>query len=34
MILILVAIVGTQGVTATYGGFESLVEIIIVENCP
>ena len=29
-----VAIVGTQGVPANYGGFESLVENIIGENCP
>lgn len=29
-----VAIVGTQGVPAKYGGFESLVENIIGENCP
>ncbi|MDR1624466.1 MAG: DUF1972 domain-containing protein [Tannerellaceae bacterium] len=28
-----VAIVGTQGVPASYGGFESLVENIIGENC-
>lgn len=29
-----VAIIGTQGVPARYGGFESLVENIIGENCP
>ncbi len=29
-----VAIIGTQGVPASYGGFESLVENIIGENCP
>ena len=29
-----VAIVGTQGVPANYGGFETLVENIIGENCP
>lgn len=29
-----VAIVGTQGVPATYGGFESLVENLIGDNCP
>lgn len=29
-----VAIVGTQGVPASYGGFETLVENIIGENCP
>lgn len=29
-----VAIIGTQGVPANYGGFESLVENIIGENCP
>lgn len=29
-----VAVVGTQGVPATYGGFESLVENLIGENCP
>lgn len=29
-----VAILGTQGVPANYGGFESLVENIIGENCP
>lgn len=34
MKLIKVAIVGTQGVPANYGGFESLVENIIGENCP
>ena len=28
-----VAIIGTQGVPACYGGFESLVENIIGENC-
>ena len=28
-----VAIVGTQGVPAKYGGFETLVENIIGENC-
>lgn len=29
-----VAIIGTQGVPAKYGGFESLVENLIGENCP
>ena len=29
-----VAVIGTQGVPANYGGFESLVENIIGENCP
>ena len=29
-----VAIVGTQGVPANYGGFETLVENIIGDNCP
>ena len=29
-----VAIVGTQGVPARYGGFETLVENIIGKNCP
>lgn len=29
-----VAIIGTQGVPANYGGFESLVENMIGENCP
>ena len=29
-----VAVVGTQGVPASYGGFETLVENIIGENCP
>lgn len=29
-----VAIIGTQGVPAGYGGFESLVENLIGENCP
>ena len=29
-----VAIVGTQGVPASYGGFETLVENIIDKNCP
>lgn len=29
-----VAIVGTQGIPATYGGFESLVENLTGENCP
>lgn len=29
-----IAIVGTQGVPANYGGFESLVENLIGENCP
>lgn len=29
-----VAIVGTQGVPASYGGFETLVENIIGKNCP
>ncbi len=29
-----VAIIGTQGVPAAYGGFETLVENIIGENCP
>ena len=28
-----VAIIGTQGVPANYGGFETLVENIIGENC-
>lgn len=32
--MINVAIVGTQGVPAKYGGFESLVENIIGDNCP
>ena len=32
--MIEVAIVGTQGVPATYGGFESLVENLLGENCP
>lgn len=32
--MIKVAIVGTQGVPANYGGFESLVENLIGENCP
>lgn len=29
-----IAIIGTQGVPASYGGFETLVENIIGENCP
>lgn len=29
-----VAIIGTQGVPANYGGFESLVENLIGDNCP
>lgn len=29
-----VAIIGTQGVPAQYGGFESLVENLLGENCP
>ncbi len=29
-----VAVIGTQGVPAKYGGFESLVENLIGENCP
>lgn len=29
-----VAVVGIQGVPATYGGFESLVENLLGENCP
>ena len=29
-----VAIIGTQGVPARYGGFESLVENLLGENCP
>lgn len=29
-----VAIVGTQGIPATYGGFESLVENLTGDNCP
>ncbi len=29
-----IAIVGTQGVPASYGGFETLVENIIGDNCP
>lgn len=29
-----VAVVGTQGVPASYGGFESLVENLMGENCP
>lgn len=29
-----IAIVGIQGVPAKYGGFESLVENIIGDNCP
>lgn len=29
-----VAIIGTQGVPANYGGFESLVENLLGENCP
>ena len=28
-----IAIIGTQGVPAKYGGFETLVENIIGENC-
>lgn len=32
--MIKVAIVGSQGVPATYGGFESLVENLLGENCP
>lgn len=32
--MIKVAIVGTQGVPATYGGFESLVDNLLGENCP
>ena len=33
MIMKKVAIIGIQGVPAKYGGFESLVENIIGENC-
>ncbi len=29
-----VAIIGTQGVPAKYGGFESLVENLLGNNCP
>lgn len=29
-----VAVIGTQGVPASYGGFESLVDNILGENCP
>lgn len=32
--MIKVAIVGSQGVPSTYGGFESLVENLIGDNCP
>ncbi len=32
--MIKVAIIGTQGVPARYGGFESLVENLLGENCP
>lgn len=32
--MIEVAIIGTQGVPASYGGFESLVENMLGENCP
>ncbi len=32
--MIKVAVIGTQGVPANYGGFESLVENIIGDNCP
>lgn len=32
--MIKVAIIGTQGVPANYGGFESLVENLIGDNCP
>lgn len=32
--MIKVAVVGSQGVPATYGGFESLVENLLGENCP
>lgn len=32
--MIKVAIVGTQGVPATYGGFESLVDNLLGDNCP
>lgn len=32
--MIEVAIVGTQGVPASYGGFESLVENLLGDNCP
>ncbi|MDE7408708.1 MAG: DUF1972 domain-containing protein [Muribaculaceae bacterium] len=32
--MIKVAIVGSQGVPATYGGFESLVENLLGKNCP
>lgn len=32
--MINVAIVGTQGVPATYGGFESLVDNLLGDNCP
>ncbi len=32
--MIKVAIVGTQGVPATYGGFETLVENLLGDNCP
>lgn len=32
--MIKVAIIGTQGVPAAYGGFETLVENLLGENCP
>lgn len=32
--MIEVAIIGTQGVPATYGGFESLVDNLLGDNCP
>lgn len=32
--MIRVAIIGSQGVPASYGGFESLVENLLGENCP
>lgn len=32
--MIKVAVVGTQGVPASYGGFESLVENLLGDNCP
>lgn len=34
MKIIKVAIIGTQGVPASYGGFESLVENLLGDNCP
>lgn len=32
--MINVAIIGSQGVPASYGGFESLVENLLGDNCP